>query len=119
MAIEALYINFLENVVKQTWANETEGRKMLHKAAGSFANDQLLKSDRFQQFVNDIKITWNSSSAIDRSEEHTSELQAPVPNSYAVFCLKKKLTYGLDTSIERAKKPDVPGCESHRGKSNG
>ena len=25
-----------------------------------------------------------------RSEEHTSELQSPVPISYAVFCLKKK-----------------------------
>jgi len=24
-----------------------------------------------------------------RSEEHTSELQSPVPTSYAVFCLKK------------------------------
>ena len=27
-----------------------------------------------------------------RSEEHTSELQSPVPSSYAVFCLKKKKT---------------------------
>ena len=27
-----------------------------------------------------------------RSEEHTSELQSPVPTSYAVFCLKKKNT---------------------------
>jgi len=27
---------------------------------------------------------------VNRSEEHTSELQSPVPNSYAVFCLKKK-----------------------------
>src|SRR5213079_3178850 len=27
-----------------------------------------------------------------RSEEHTSELQSPVVNSYAVFCLKKKNT---------------------------
>ena len=27
---------------------------------------------------------------IARSEEHTSELQSPVPISYAVFCLKKK-----------------------------
>ena len=27
---------------------------------------------------------------ITRSEEHTSELQSPVPISYAVFCLKKK-----------------------------
>src|SRR3546814_2304540 len=28
--------------------------------------------------------------AIDRSEEHTSELQPLMRNSYAVFCLKKK-----------------------------
>jgi len=27
---------------------------------------------------------------LTRSEEHTSELQSPVPISYAVFCLKKK-----------------------------
>ena len=27
---------------------------------------------------------------VSRSEEHTSELQSPVPISYAVFCLKKK-----------------------------
>ena len=27
--------------------------------------------------------------AHSRSEEHTSELQSPVPISYAVFCLKK------------------------------
>src|SRR3546814_8372358 len=29
---------------------------------------------------------------IDRSEEHTSELQSLMRNSYAVFCLKKKKT---------------------------
>src|SRR3546814_6775758 len=28
--------------------------------------------------------------AADRSEEHTSELQSLMRNSYAVFCLKKK-----------------------------
>ena len=33
--------------------------------------------------------TWE---ALMRSEEHTSELQSPVPISYAVFCLKKKTT---------------------------
>src|SRR3546814_9770806 len=27
---------------------------------------------------------------VDRSEEHTSELQSLMRNSYAVFCLKKK-----------------------------
>src|SRR3546814_5220043 len=28
-----------------------------------------------------------------RSEEHTSELQSLMRSSYAVFCLKKKITY--------------------------
>src|SRR3546814_7575168 len=31
--------------------------------------------------------------APDRSEEHTSELQSLMRNSYAVFCLKKKTTH--------------------------
>src|SRR3546814_8339657 len=31
--------------------------------------------------------------SIDRSEEHTSELQSLMRISYAVFCLKKKTTY--------------------------
>src|SRR3546814_3013493 len=30
------------------------------------------------------------SDKIDRSEEHTSELQSLMRNSYAVFCMKKK-----------------------------
>src|SRR3546814_2891091 len=30
---------------------------------------------------------------IDRSEEHTSELQSLMRNSYAVFCFKKKTTH--------------------------
>src|SRR3546814_1649111 len=34
------------------------------------------------------------SACVDRSEEHTSELQSLMRSSYAVFCLKKnKLTY--------------------------
>src|SRR3546814_2053161 len=32
-------------------------------------------------------------SSCDRSEEHTSELQSLMRNSYAVFCLKKKNTH--------------------------
>src|SRR3546814_4357549 len=45
-----------------------------------------------------VKSCWRSSSARSasartrwrRSEEHTSELQSRMRNSYAVFCLKKK-----------------------------
>src|SRR3546814_4197766 len=33
---------------------------------------------------------WINASIEDRSEEHTSELQSLMRNSYAVFCLKKK-----------------------------
>src|SRR3546814_7409918 len=34
----------------------------------------------------------NTSTAVSRSEEHTSELQSLMRISYAVFCLKKKNT---------------------------
>src|SRR3546814_8236735 len=33
-----------------------------------------------------------SGSGVRRAEEHTSELQSLMRNSYAVFCLKKKIT---------------------------
>src|SRR3546814_1131624 len=33
---------------------------------------------------------WGRASLADRSEEHTSEIQSLMRNSYAVFCLKKK-----------------------------
>src|SRR3546814_5429880 len=36
---------------------------------------------------------------VDRSEEHTSELQSLMRISYAVFCLKKKTKPPLKTSI--------------------
>src|SRR3546814_6578091 len=34
-----------------------------------------------------------------RSEEHTSELQSLMRNSYAVFCLKKKTTKSINTAL--------------------
>ena len=36
----------------------------------------------------------------ERSEEHTSELQSPVPISYAVFCLKKKNNSCVATGLQ-------------------
>ena len=62
----------------------------------------------FRSEIKDLRITGQEAKAIapvvgrqsvqgffigvlpGRSEEHTSELQSPVPTSYAVFCLKKK-----------------------------
>src|SRR3546814_2787375 len=37
------------------------------------------------------KLAW----LLDRSEEHTSELQSLMRISYAVFCLKKNTTYSI------------------------
>src|SRR3546814_9901349 len=40
-------------------------------------------------YTNRFSGTMQKSAAIDRSEEHTSELQSLMRISYAVFCLKK------------------------------
>src|SRR3546814_4232788 len=37
-----------------------------------------------------------------RSEEHTSELQSPLRNSYAVFCFKKKKTPQIQLTLQTA-----------------
>src|SRR3546814_1279591 len=39
----------------------------------------------------------------DRSEEHTSELQSLMRNSYAVFCLKKKINQNLTNQQKHVK----------------
>src|SRR3546814_1832685 len=44
---------------------------------------------RFGYALN-VLIDTPSGAALDRSEEHTSELQSLMRISYAVFCLKKK-----------------------------
>ena len=51
--------------------------------ANNIANGNVIDAD-------DFDAEYNALEAGFRSEEHTSELQSPVPISYAVFCLKKK-----------------------------
>src|SRR3546814_3974135 len=43
-------------------------------------------------FIASAPIIASKESSPNRSEEHTSELQSLMRNSYAVFCLKKKKT---------------------------
>src|SRR3546814_4221250 len=40
-------------------------------------------------FVSQLAANWSKLRRTPRSEEHTSELQSLMRNSYAVFCLKK------------------------------
>src|SRR3546814_7578015 len=46
----------------------------------------------------DPHVTYGMTSALERSEEHTSELQSLMRISYAVFCLKKKPNNTIHTS---------------------
>src|SRR3546814_6335096 len=47
------------------------------------------------ELTRDVAQKFNSDYGVERSEEHTSELQSLMRTSYAVFCLKKKKTYRL------------------------
>src|SRR3546814_3236143 len=47
------------------------------------------------QFEADLAAWRSAARQWQRSEEHTSELQSLMRNSYAVFCLKKKINYTL------------------------
>ena len=55
-------------------------------------NEQsMMKSQDWVKYTLDLPMVEEPGKTSSyRSEEHTSELQSPVPISYAVFCLKKK-----------------------------
>src|SRR3546814_10163473 len=51
-----------------------------------------IAADRQETEHRDDQLGLRRRQVADRSEEHTSELQSLMRNSYAVFCLKKKNT---------------------------
>src|SRR3546814_5951598 len=66
------------------------------------ADEQAAGADRaavnqakagFEFLVVEIERARANIAAVERSEEHTSELQSLMRISYAVFCLKQKKTY--------------------------
>src|SRR3546814_7749275 len=71
---------------------------MQEKIRGSHAND-FPSVERFAQMHEQGQLSSPADVAarilryIDRSEEHTSELQSLMRISYAVFCLKKKIKF--------------------------
>src|SRR3546814_10193300 len=52
--------------------------------------------------------------ALQRSEEHTSELQSLMRISYAVFCLKKKKPIQLNTPTQRTRTKQTQKHNSNR-----
>src|SRR3546814_993198 len=50
-----------------------------------------------------VEAVWDSLQPDMRSEEHTSELQSLMRNSYAVFCLHKQTSNGTRTQTTNLK----------------
>src|SRR3546814_6732175 len=79
-------------------ALHAQNRRDLHRAvdaaiASDIARDRQAERDaKRQPYVSPGYGTIRTAAAARRSEEHTSELQSLMRNSYAVFCLKKKNT---------------------------
>src|SRR3546814_4385498 len=62
------------------------------------AQNRLIRPWRYDRRVEQPKYRSANMDTAFRSEEHTSELQSLMRNSYAVFCLKKKTTATLSTT---------------------
>src|SRR3546814_8617561 len=63
------------------------------RAVESGAHAFAARTGRYRSLTSwDVTAEGNLAGAIERSEEHTSELQSLMRISYAVFCLKKKTT---------------------------
>src|SRR3546814_7070308 len=71
-------------------------------AAFDLAQEKLSSFSAFRFLYERLLGAW----ARPRSEEHTSELQSLMRNSYAVFCLKKKkeLLYDQSQDQERTRR---------------
>src|SRR3546814_4859600 len=67
--------------------NDAGGRLAEERAREAYACEGRLIISRRPELAGD---DWNDVLMRSRSEEHTSELQSLMRNSYAVFCLKKK-----------------------------
>src|SRR3546814_5342804 len=93
-AVEAAAANIQASI--NGAAGDTSGIKKLRNALkDEFENLELLikahkSGTKAVENFNDALIVQEKLRKVNRSEEHKSELQSIMRNSYAVFCLKKK-----------------------------
>src|SRR3546814_10303905 len=71
-------------------AQDTVGRLFVRKII-----DATIKGESSIKFYRRSDVVISHTGIINRSEEHTSELQSLMRISYAVFCLKKKKTQNI------------------------
>src|SRR3546814_4025745 len=75
----------IQNIFTQLWVEGEEAIKWGKDYAEQVAQTRQLLEE-YQAKIS------GAANFMDRSEEHTSELQSLMRISYAVFCLKKKTT---------------------------
>src|SRR3546814_3535675 len=69
------------------WQNTEQYEWLQALSAHGLAWEFLRRNRAYRSAAANLGVTWPPDG---RSEEHTSELQSLMRNSYAVFCLKKK-----------------------------
>src|SRR3546814_9760421 len=81
-------------ITARTSGGLEEVEERIHAAGGSatIAPLDLTDGDSIGRLAGAVAERWNALDilVLNRSEEHTSELQSLMRISYAVFCLKKK-----------------------------
>src|SRR3546814_10386214 len=93
-----------------TWFNETlysgfrqshEIKKVLFEGKSKYQKVRVFETGRFGRMLAlDGVVQCTEGDEFVRSEEHTSELQALMRISYAVFCLKTKTNQHIDNSYK-------------------
>src|SRR3546814_8571345 len=73
----------------QSWPSPAETMRMAETAAALPGGERAVRFG-FQTLLAQHRAFWN---IVQRSEEHTSELQSLMRISYAVFCLQKKTLF--------------------------
>src|SRR3546814_3699316 len=85
---------------EMSYTLQRTGRTLYVKETADFATGLVRKDGLFFAYPRSVGVAFFVAldcGATLRSEEHTSELQSLMRISYAVFCLKKKIT--CDTKI--------------------
>src|SRR3546814_6888280 len=95
--------------LKLSSIEQAEGQHVVLTAGTLTGADKLTASQTLLTFLYKGTLTSNATQLIvdvsrKRSEEHTSELQSLMRNSYAVFCLKTKTTHYINYQKENTTK---------------
>src|SRR3546814_4964365 len=73
-------------------------RNLARSSSGTVGSSARARTRALKSIQDSSRLKNRSGRVARRSEEHTSELQSLMCISYAVFCLKKKITNKISTT---------------------